>query len=318
VSDGVHLLVPFANCPAAACAEAVRGLQLPHLQRLLARLAPETTDAGQAQSFSPPHERVLARAHGIAPVTDGLIPLAALQVLQSGRDPGPQGWAWITPAHWRVGRDRVDMAHPQELQLDAEDARTLLAAMEPYFSGDGIALTYDAPMRWLARGELFRTLPSASLDRVIGRTIDPWMPSGDAARPLRRLQQEMQMLLYTLPLNDARQRGGLLPVNTFWVSGSGAIASPPATATAAGLQVTPYLRDAALQGDWPGWAAAWQQLDARECARLAADADKGREVRLTLCGESAARTWSTAGSSLWRRLAGRVRTPSVSSLLEGL
>ncbi|MDB5899615.1 MAG: hypothetical protein JWP41_3217 [Ramlibacter sp.] len=318
MSDGVHLLVPFANCAAAGCAEAARAVQLPHLQRLLARLAPETTDDGDAHSFSPPHERVLARAHGMTPVTDGLIPLAALQVLQSGRAPGQEGWAWITPAHWRVGRDRVDMAHPQELQLDAQDAHTLLAAMEPYFAGDGITLTYDAPMRWLARGELFRNLPTASLDRVVGRTIDPWMPSGDAARPLRRLQQEMQMLLYTLPLNDARQRGGLLPVNTFWASGSGAIAAPPASATAAGLRITPSLRDAALQGDWAGWAAAWQQLDARECAGLADDAAQGREVRLTLCGESSARTWSSTGSSLWRRLASHVRTPSVPSLLEGL
>jgi hypothetical protein len=210
------------------------------------------------------------------------------------------------------------MAHPQDLQLDAEDARTLLAAMEPYFSGDGLTLTYDAPMRWLAKGDLFRKLPTASLDRVIGRTIDPWMPSGDAARPLRRLQQEMQMLLYTLPLNDARQRGGLLPVNTFWVSGSGAIAAPPATPTAPGLQVTPYLRDAALQGDWQGWTAAWQQLDAREFARLAADVEGGREARVTLCGDAAARTWSSTGSSLWRRLGSRLRVPSVPSLLEGL
>jgi hypothetical protein len=302
---------------AAGCAQAVQGLQLPHLQRLLGRLAAEAPDTGDPQSFSAPHERVLARAHGL-PATDGLIPLAALQVLQSGQAPGADGWAWVTPCHWRVGRDHVDMAHPQDLQLDADDAHAILAAMQPYFAEDGIVLAYDAPLRWLARGDLFRSLPTASLDRVIGRTIDAWMPSGDAARPLRRLQQEMQMLLYTLPFNDARQRDGLLPVNTFWVSGSGALAAPPATASAPGLQITPYLRDAALQGDWHGWASAWQELDARDCARLLADLERGREVRITLCGEAAARTWSSAGRSPWRQLVGRLRTPAVASLLEGL
>ena len=123
----------------------------------------------------------------------------------------------------------------------------LLAAMEPYFAEDGITLTYQAPLRWLARGELFRTLPTASLDRVIGQTIDRWMPAGDAGRSLRRLQQEMQMLLYTLPLNDARQRGGLLPVNSFWASGSGASAvaetqrrsRPPACALPTSTCATP-------------------------------------------------------------------------------
>ncbi|HZY16277.1 MAG TPA: phosphoglycerate mutase, partial [Ramlibacter sp.] len=263
------MLVPFATCSAAECGQAVRTLRLPHLQRLLARLAPESTDPGNAQSLSAPHERALARAWQLAP-TDGLIPFAALEVRRSG-EPESQAavagdanaaWAWISPSHWRVGRDRIAMAHPQELQLDADDARTLLEAMQPYFAEDGITLAYHAPLRWLARGEVFRHLPTASLDRVVGRTLDNWMPAGEAGRTLRRLQQEMQMLLYTLDLNDARQRGGLLPVNSFWASGTGALPAGYEPPVSNGLQVSPYLRDAALQGDWRAWAAAWQQLDA--------------------------------------------------------
>ena len=315
VSDGVHLLVPFAACAHPAFRDAAHGLKLPHMQRLLRRLALEGTDTAGADSLSAPHERAFGRACGLA-APDGLIPLAALQVQQAGRDAGTEGWAWITPAHWRVGRDHIDMAPPQELQLDADDSRALLQAMEPYFREDGITLTYDAPLRWLARGEIFRALPAASLDRVTGRTIDRWMPAGDAGRPVRRLQQEMQMLLYTLPLNDARQRGGLLPVNSFWVSGTGALPGPvPAPA---GLQVTPYLRDAALRGDAAAWAAGWQQVDERDGARLLAELDRGRAVRVTLCGEAAARTWSSAAQGGWRRLAGLFARPTPAALLEGL
>ncbi|HEY0823388.1 MAG TPA: hypothetical protein VGD76_06320, partial [Ramlibacter sp.] len=77
------MLVPFATCSAAGCAEALRGLQLPNLQRLLRRLGVESTDAGDTRSLSVPHERVLARAWGLhAP--EGLVPLAALQVRQAG------------------------------------------------------------------------------------------------------------------------------------------------------------------------------------------------------------------------------------------
>lgn len=316
VSDGVHLLVPFASCAAPECGQAFAGLQLPHLQRLLRRLGLESEERGDPHALTPPHERLLARSRGIE-AADGLVPFAALQVQQAGQDPGGDGWAWITPAHWRVGRDHIAMAHPHDLQLDAADSRALLEAMRPWFAEDGIALAYDAPLRWLARGELFRTLPTASLDRVMGRTIDPWMPAGEAGRPLRRLQQEMQMLLYTLPLNDERQRGGLLPVNSFWASGSGALPAAP-TPGASPLQLTPYLRDAALLGDWRAWAAAWQQLDARDCARLHTELDRGREVRLTLCGEAGARTWSSAAASAWKRIAGLFRGPSLSSLVEGL
>ncbi|MBK6008974.1 phosphoglycerate mutase [Ramlibacter ginsenosidimutans] len=318
MSDGVHLLVPFATCSAAECGQALQGLALPNLLRLVRRLGVEGTDLGEPASLSPPHERELARAYGLQPV-DGLIPLAALQVLEDGAGDAAAPWAWIHPAHWRVGSDHIAMAHPQDLQLDAEDSHALLEAMRPWFAEDGIALSYDAPLRWLAQGELFRSLPTASLDRVVGRNIQRWLPAGAQGAPVRRLQQEMQMLLYTLPLNDERQRGGLLPVNSFWASGTGAL--PPATRRGPipGLQISPYLRDAALVGDWRAWAAAWQELDARDCARLLTELDAGRSIRLTLCGEAGARTWSSAAAAGgWRRLANLFSAPTAADLLEGL
>lgn len=311
------MLVPFAVCGDPGCQAALDGLRLPRLQRLLARLAPAAPDGGAPTSLSTPGERVLGTAYGLG-TADGLIPFAGLVARQAGLDGAQDGWAWITPSHWRVGRDHVAMAHPQDLQLDGDDSRALLAAMAPYFAEDGITLTFDAPLRWLARGEIFRTLRTASLDRVIGRAIDPWMPRGDDAREIRRLQQEMQMLLYTLPLNDERQRVGFLPVNSFWVSGTGALSRGYDVAQARGVQVSPYLRDAALLGDWRGWSAAWQDLDARDCARLLGELERGHPVRITLCGESASRTWSSAGASAWRRWASVLRKPSPRQLLEGL
>jgi hypothetical protein len=302
---------------AEGCRAAVADLRLPQLQRLLGGMVAQPVEPTGLDTLSPPHERMLARAYGL-PETDGLIPFAALQAAQAGETARDAGWAWITPGHWRVGRDNIVLAHPQELQLDADDARALLETMQPYFAEDGITLTFETPLRWLARADIFRTLPTASLDRVIGRRIDDWMPAGDAGRPIRRLQQEMQMLLYTLPLNDERQRGGQLPVNSFWVSGTGALPAGYDVARARGLQVSPYLRDVALQGDWAGWTTAWQQLDAREGQRLAGELERGREVRITLCGETGARTWSSAGAGGWRRWTARLRTPSVESLLEGL
>ncbi len=283
----------------------------------MGRLVEVSRDAGSPASLSTPHERALGAAYGLG-TTDGLIPFAALQAAQEGLPGAEGGWAWISPGHWRVGRDHIAMAHPQDLQLDGEDSRALLQAMQPWFEEDGIALTWHSPLRWLARAEIFRTLPTASLDRVIGRTLDPWMPAGEAARPVRRLQQEMQMLLYTLPLNDERQRGGLLPVNSFWVSGTGALPAAYDLAGARGVQVTPYLRDTALLGDWRAWAKAWQDIDARDCSRLAAEIDRGKVVRLTLCGENGARTWSSEGAGGWRRIRGLLRATAAVPLLESL
>ena len=96
------------------------------------------------------------------------------------------------------------MQDPSALALEPAESQALLEAMRPYFEADGISLVYDRPGRWLACGEIFRGLPTASLDRVIGQAVDAWMPEAPQARALRRLQAEMQMLLYNHPVNDQR------------------------------------------------------------------------------------------------------------------
>jgi hypothetical protein len=318
MSDGAHLLIPFASATAEGCLQALRTLGLPQLEKLLARLAPLHTDSGDEFTLSMPHERVLARECGL-PGGDGRIPWGAWQVVQAGRETGGYAWARITPCHWEVGTDRITMGHPEDLRLDAAHSHSLLAAMQPFFEEDGITLEYESPALWLARGEVFRDLATASLDRVAGRSIDEWMPHAPEARTLRRLQQEMQMLLYTHQVNEERARGGLLPVNSFWTSGTGALAAEHAPAVPWGLKVAHSLRDAAVLGDWRAWAAAWQQLDAKECARLLQAVDKGEAATLTLCGERNARTWSSRpGGALLRRLGGLFGGRQVPAVLESL
>jgi hypothetical protein len=314
---GAHLLIPLASSDAEGCTRARRQMAWPNLEKLLARLAPAGSDEGGADLLSMPYERVLAREfHLTAP--DGCIPWAAWQVAQSGRDPQGAAWAWITPCHWHVGRDHIAMRHPQELALDASDSQALLAAMQPYFEEDGITLEYDAPTTWLARGEVFHDFASASLDRVVGRTIDPWLPRSDKARDIRRLQQEMQMLLYTHPINEERLDQGRLPVNSFWVSGTGALPASALPRAPSGLTNIPSLRDAAMLEDWPGWASAWQQVDSQECARLLESLERGETVSLTLCGERNARTWTGRGAGLLPRLAAAFRGKQAASVLDTL
>ena len=200
----MHLLIPFAASSSAACQQALEHLSLPNLEKLLARLAPSNTDEADASSLTPPHERARAQALGLS-APDGHIPWAARQAMQTGLAPQlPAGaaWAWITPCHWNVHADYIVMDNPQALTLQASESQVLLDAMRPYFEEDGIKLHYAAPTQWLACGEVFRELATASLDRVAGRDIDAWLPKAAQAAPLRRLQNEMQMLLYTHPATD--------------------------------------------------------------------------------------------------------------------
>jgi hypothetical protein len=316
MSDGTHLLIPYASSTAGGCVQALQALALPHLEKLLARMTPAGRDGGDESTLSMPHERALARALGLPPA-DGLIPWAAWEARQAGRDTGTSAWARITPCHWRVGTGQVAMDSPSALRLDESHSRALLDAMQPYFREDGIALEFHQPMFWLAQGDIFRELPTASLERVAGRSVDDWMPRTREAAPLRRLQQEMQMLLYTHPVNEERERAGMLPVNSFWVSGTGALVGEPKPGP--GPWMVDSLRDAAMQGDSQTWAAAWQQVDATECARLLAHLDAGKPATLTLCGERSAQTFTGAGGGgLWRRLRALIAGRKATMLLEAL
>jgi hypothetical protein len=280
----------------------LRDTPLPALERLLARLVPAERDGAGAQTLSMPHELALARLCGL-PAEDGRIPLAAWDLRRRGETPDNRPCAWITPCHWQVGAEHIFMRPPAQLELAAGHARQLFDAMQPYFAQDGIELRFDAPDRWLARGEFFAGLPLASLDRAAGSVLDAWMPASAQGRALRRLQQEMQMLLYTHPANDERERQGLAPVNSFWASGTGVLPDDASAALPPGLQVDDSLREAAMRGDWPAWSAAWRHLDEGPVAQLLQALHEGRRVAVTLCGERHARTWRSDGAGWPRRIA---------------
>ena len=310
----MHLLIPYAFCNSEGCAAALPALKLPQLEKLLGRLTPEPPDTGDAFSLSPPHERALARALGL-PLADGMIAWAALEALRSGLGGG--AWAFITPCHWHVGSKHAAMGGPRLAGFSEPDSRTLLAAMRPYFTEDGIDLLFWQPHGWLARSELFDGLASAALERVVGRDVQSWLPRGANATTVQRLQAEMQMLLYHHPLNDERAARGLAPVNSFWLSGSGTLRELPATPADAPTVVS-TLRDAALNEDWPAWAQAWSALDSNECTALLAALARGEDVQLTLCGERSAQGFRSAAQPFFTRLRKRFATPRAAAFLEPL
>jgi len=301
MSDGIHLLIPFASCRAEGCRQVLDHLVLPRLEALLSRLSPEPAALGDEASLSTPHERVLARELGM-PVVDGQIPLAAWQARQAGLPGHESAWARLTPSLWRVGSDHVALMPPGQLHLTEAESRALLSVMRPFFEEDGIALWYQTPTLWLAKADVFADFPAASLDRVAGGKIDDWMPRTAQARAVRRLQQEMQMLLYIHEISEARERLGQPPVNSFWVSDTGTLGAE-AREWPQGLQWADDLREPALEGRWDAWAAAWVQLDARAGSLIQDALAASRPVTLTLCGERHSQSWSNARP---RTLASRV------------
>jgi hypothetical protein len=309
----MHLLIPFAATMSAPGRSAAASLVLPHLRRLLGRLNQAQWDRGEELSLSTPHERALATALGLQGPS-GLLPWGAHLAKADGVEVGTAPWGLVTPGHWHVGTDQVSLMNPADLGLDDTTSRRLFAAVRGLFTSEGFLLRYGAALRWYASHDSLASLPTASLDRVIGRNVDRWLGHDAAADRMRRLQSEVQMLLYTHPLNDERQARGLLPVNSFWLSGCG----PLQAAWGSAPTVDERLRAPALNEDWAAWVKAWHTLDEGPLAQAVQASQRGESVVLTLCGERSAVTMQRGPRAAWSILTSMFGGTAVLPLLNSL
>ena len=306
-----HLIIPWAACDAAPWWPTVNGLPPPQratLSALLQGLQIAHHDLAPASSLSPPHERALARALDWTQLDDGLLPWAALGAGKAG-----QACGWISLCHWVMGREQATLGHPDWLQIRGEESAALLQAMRPFFQSEGIELQALDSQRWLACGSAME-LPCAALDRVVGRDVDPWLPAGVPGRLLRRLQNEMQMLLYTHPVNEARAQRGEPAINSLWFSGTGCL--PAGGGRQAAVHMPHTLTRAALADDWLAYAQAWVTLEQQALRPLLARLRSEQAVSLTLCGERGALTLHSAQATLWQKLKTRLAAPRWPDLLK--
>ncbi len=314
----MHLLIPFASAQSDAASHVLRDLALPNLSNLLSRLTLAQRDDGDAYTLSPPHERAFAQSAGWQG-SDGCLPFAAQAATRDGIEVGDLAWGLVTPTHWHVGRDHVTLADPAALNLSDAESRAAFEAVRELFESEGFRVEWGSASRWYAAHESLASLPCASLDRVIGRNVEQWMRSGPAptaqAKLIRRLQSELQLLLYPHALNDAREQRGELTLNSFWLSGCGRFQPDDGKVA---VQVDDSLRAPLLAEDWAAWAEAWHALDAGAIKTLLSASRAGQPVALTLCGERSAHRFETAPKGLWQQIRGRWSASEPHQLLEAL
>jgi hypothetical protein len=278
---------------------ALAALRLPFLRQWLQHSVAGHTITLAADDLPSPLERAWSDTLGWP--ADAAHPWAALAA-QSRHDlpcaPPGAAWAFVRLCHWHVGNGQFTLMEAGPIQ--AHESDTLLSAMRPYFEEDGIALYPHQPGLWLACSPLFSGLASASVARVMGLPIEPWLPGAHlpalppAIRTLRRLQNEMQMLLYPHPVNESRPR----PVNSIWFEGCGHLGDATPAPHATPVVTLDDLREPWLLRDAAGWAQAWARLDADVLPALLEPAG----ARIAWCGQRQARWWCHQAPGTWQRV----------------
>jgi hypothetical protein len=295
-----HWVIAYAASESEALPAAMNNapdtLYLPNLQKLLSRMAcvsKSSTAPEGASAFLMPHE-------------------SAPQIL--GAKPSLGKEAIMSPCHWQVGMNEVTLLKPQELALSEDESRKLLSAIQPYVEEDGLQVVYESPLVWRVTGDLLDGLPLASIDRVVGQNIKPWMPEHQRAKTLQRLQSEMQMLLYQHPVNDERSLKGRWTVNSFWLHRRLDQLYPDAL----DLNVALDLRETMQASNAKLWQQAWEHLDATLCQSLCQALDQNHDVSLTLCSETSWRHYRPQPVSWLSKLHRLIQPVSVIKELRAL
>ena len=184
--------------------------RLPGVEMLLARAR---CTSQESRSF----ENWLREAFGLGET--GLA-AGAITELGAGGDPGSQCWARADPVHLRVMRDRLILVPGAALDLTAEDAQSLCAAVNAHF-GERLGLRMVEPERWTARLAEDMSIEAQSPLEIAGRDVDLGRPGGADAARSHKVMNEAQMVLHSHPVNEAREAQGLASVNSIWLWGAG-------------------------------------------------------------------------------------------------
>jgi hypothetical protein len=170
-----------------------------------------------------PTESWLQQAFGLS----GRLNAGPISVLGAGGTPGDATWTRADPVYMQILRERVLLVPAATFHVPREEADALCDALNRHFAG---ALEFRAldPHRWCAR------LLQGDMD--FGDEPPLEMAGREAtSRPGDVMLTEVQMLLHSQPVNEAREARGEPPLNSVWLWGAGRL---PQTASSRFQSVT--------------------------------------------------------------------------------
>tara|TARA_R110002049_G_scaffold227211_2_gene399306 strand:- start:92 stop:1090 length:999 start_codon:yes stop_codon:yes gene_type:complete len=205
------ILIPHLFPDLRLLEAATHNIKVPALETLLTRGKLQTCPAEGT-------EAALCSLLGIPRQQDW--PIAPITLESDGEAAHGAYWLRADPVHMSVMRDRIVLAGGQIINLSQAESEALARTITEHF-GTALHLLPLHPERWYLRYAQPPRLRTTPLSVAAGRDIQLHLPQGEDAPQFRSLLNEIQMLLYDHPVNQARESRGELPVNALWLWGGG-------------------------------------------------------------------------------------------------
>ncbi len=215
----LHLILPGLLWPHPVFHDITADLDidLPALSWLLGRARIDLHHATLAERTQ---EQILCTAVGIPTQPP---PYAALRGLGEGLGCADDAiWLCADPLHLNVEQRRLTLAEDAPLANDAE-LNEIIEALSPLFAEVGTLIAGKEGRAYLRLSKQ-STLPNLqTTPPSIASNLSAMLPQGNDALHWRKLINEAQMLLHTLPCNERREQQGLPRLNALWLWGEGSL-----------------------------------------------------------------------------------------------
>ena len=123
------------------------------------------------------------------------------------------------PVHLVVGMSDITLTN-KITDLTEAEASELIDLLNAHFNQDDITFTIGSNSQWYLSLPVPATISTTPIEDVIRKNIAHY-PIQSSQRNWQALQNEMQMLLHSAPLNQHREMAGLSSVNSLWLWGGG-------------------------------------------------------------------------------------------------
>ena len=182
------------------------------LQRLLTRAdhLPGGADGATQRLFA---------LFNIATETGHDLPVAAVTRVADMGVVDREWWVRADPVHLAPSRDGLVLS--DDLNLSQAEAHQLVTELGEALAVDGWLLKAPRPQRWYLKPPAEPRIVTTPLSAVVGRDVHTYLPKGPDGKAWHTHLNEIQILLHTSPVNDARETRGLLPANSVWFWGGG-------------------------------------------------------------------------------------------------
>ncbi len=151
-------------------------------------------------------------------------PVAAITYLCDFPDHHTGNLMRADPVHLHADMDRLLMFDQDSFELNETEADTLIADInDSYNDAPWRLVRGQSCQRWYLQLDKEYRIQTTPLGNVAGQAIGNALVTGTDKDYWRNLGNEIQMLLFTHPINQARQEQGKLPVNSIWFWGQGVL-----------------------------------------------------------------------------------------------